>query len=31
MKKAWSKPEIVEQDAGLEVTSYASADIDIEI
>ena len=31
MKKVWSKPEVVEQDLGLEVTSYQSADIDIEI
>lgn len=31
MKKVWSKPEIVEEDAGLEVTSYQSAEIDIEI
>jgi coenzyme PQQ precursor peptide PqqA len=25
---AWEKPEVVEQDVGLEVTSYASAEID---
>ena len=31
MKKVWSKPEIAEEDVGLEVTSYQSADVDIEI
>ena len=31
MTKVWSKPEIAEEDVGMEVTSYESADIDIEI
>ena len=31
MKKAWKKPEICVKDVGLEVTSYASAEIDIVI
>ena len=28
MKIAWQKPVVVEQDVGLEVTSYASAELD---
>ncbi|MDX2203703.1 MAG: pyrroloquinoline quinone precursor peptide PqqA [Hyphomicrobiaceae bacterium] len=28
MKKAWQKPVVVEQEVGLEVTSYASAQLD---
>jgi coenzyme PQQ precursor peptide PqqA len=28
MKIEWQKPEVAEQDVGLEVTSYASAEID---
>jgi coenzyme PQQ precursor peptide PqqA len=24
----WTKPEVIEQDVGLEVTSYASAELD---
>ena len=28
MKKAWSKPQVTEQQVGLEVTSYLSAEID---
>ncbi len=31
VNKVWSKPEIAEEDVGMEVTSYESADIDIEI
>jgi coenzyme PQQ precursor peptide PqqA len=27
MKKVWSKPEVTEQDVGLEVTSYSPAEI----
>ncbi|MGH6814396.1 MAG: pyrroloquinoline quinone precursor peptide PqqA [Hyphomicrobiaceae bacterium] len=27
MKKTWQKPEVSEQDVGLEVTSYQSAEI----
>jgi coenzyme PQQ precursor peptide PqqA len=27
MKESWSKPQVVEQEAGLEVTSYASAEV----
>ncbi len=29
MKKVWRKPEICSQDVGLEVTSYASSELDI--
>jgi coenzyme PQQ precursor peptide PqqA len=29
MRKVWHKPEIQEQDIGLEVTGYQSADIDV--
>ena len=28
MKSEWLKPEVSEQEVGLEVTSYASAEID---
>jgi len=28
MKKAWSKPEVTEQEVGLEVTSYLPAEIE---
>jgi coenzyme PQQ precursor peptide PqqA len=28
MKLEWQKPEVIEEDAGLEVTSYASAELD---
>jgi coenzyme PQQ precursor peptide PqqA len=28
MKLEWHKPEVVEEDVGLEVTSYASAELD---
>jgi len=28
MKKAWQKPVVVEQEVGLEVTSYSSAQLD---
>jgi coenzyme PQQ precursor peptide PqqA len=28
MKKVWSKPEVVEQEVGLEVTSYLPAEIE---
>jgi coenzyme PQQ precursor peptide PqqA len=31
MNKVWSKPEIAEEDVGMEVTSYESADIEIVI
>jgi coenzyme PQQ precursor peptide PqqA len=27
MRKVWSKPEVAEQDVGLEVTSYSPAQI----
>ena len=27
MKETWSKPQVVEQEIGLEVTSYASAEV----
>jgi coenzyme PQQ precursor peptide PqqA len=29
MKKVWSTPEVVEQEVGLEVTSYLPAEIEI--
>ncbi|HEV8523866.1 MAG TPA: pyrroloquinoline quinone precursor peptide PqqA [Terriglobales bacterium] len=28
MKQAWSKPQVTEQEVGLEVTSYLPAEID---
>ena len=28
MKLEWHKPEVTEQEVGLEVTSYASAELD---
>jgi coenzyme PQQ precursor peptide PqqA len=28
MKEAWSKPQVEEQEVGLEVTSYASAEVE---
>ena len=28
MKNQWMTPEVIEQDVGLEVTSYASAEVD---
>jgi coenzyme PQQ precursor peptide PqqA len=28
LKKIWSKPEVTEQQSGLEVTSYAPAEIE---
>jgi len=28
MKKVWSKPQVTEQEVGLEVTSYLSAEIE---
>jgi coenzyme PQQ precursor peptide PqqA len=28
MKETWTKPEVTEQEAGLEVTSYVSAEIE---
>ncbi|HWE19997.1 MAG TPA: pyrroloquinoline quinone precursor peptide PqqA [Hyphomicrobiaceae bacterium] len=28
LKKTWNKPEVTEQQIGLEVTSYAPADIE---
>ena len=28
MKKVWSKPEVTEQEVGLEVTSYLPAEIE---
>jgi coenzyme PQQ precursor peptide PqqA len=28
MKLAWQKPQVTEQEVGLEVTSYASAELD---
>ena len=28
MKETWSKPHVEEQEVGLEVTSYASAEVD---
>lgn len=28
MKKAWSRPEVTEQEMGLEVTSYQSAEVE---
>jgi coenzyme PQQ precursor peptide PqqA len=28
MKLEWHKPEVVEEEVGLEVTSYASAELD---
>jgi coenzyme PQQ precursor peptide PqqA len=28
MKREWHKPEVVEEQVGLEVTSYASAELD---
>jgi coenzyme PQQ precursor peptide PqqA len=28
MKKAWSRPEVTEQEVGLEVTSYMSAEVE---
>jgi len=28
MKLVWRKPEVTEQEIGLEVTSYASAELD---
>jgi coenzyme PQQ precursor peptide PqqA len=28
LKETWSKPEVTEQQIGLEVTSYASAEIE---
>jgi coenzyme PQQ precursor peptide PqqA len=28
MKLAWHKPQVTEQEVGLEVTSYASAELD---
>ncbi len=27
MKETWSKPQVTEQEAGLEVTSYVAAEI----
>ena len=29
MKKVWRKPEICSKDVGLEITAYASSEIDI--
>ena len=28
MKESWSKPEVTEQEVGLEVTSYVAAEIE---
>ena len=28
LKETWSKPEVIEQEIGLEVTSYAPAEIE---
>jgi coenzyme PQQ precursor peptide PqqA len=28
MKKAWSKPEVTEQEVGLEVTSYLPVEVE---
>jgi coenzyme PQQ precursor peptide PqqA len=28
MKETWSKPQVTEQEVGLEVTSYVAAEID---
>jgi len=28
MKTQWQTPEVIEQEVGLEVTSYASAEVD---
>jgi coenzyme PQQ precursor peptide PqqA len=28
MKKAWNRPQVTEQEVGLEVTSYLPAEID---
>jgi coenzyme PQQ precursor peptide PqqA len=28
MKKAWSRPEVTEQEVGLEVTSYLPAEVE---
>jgi coenzyme PQQ precursor peptide PqqA len=29
MKKAWNKPQVTEQEVGLEVTSYLPAEIEL--
>jgi coenzyme PQQ precursor peptide PqqA len=28
MKETWTKPQVIEQEVGLEVTSYLAAEID---
>jgi coenzyme PQQ precursor peptide PqqA len=28
MKEAWTKPEVTEQEVGLEITSYVAAEIE---